>query len=170
MHWSKDRNSRLRPSILRLHVIHVVGIILALVIVLRDAAEVTLARDGSRSKRRSPPQAVTLRISDVEIASPVPTHDAAVVRNAGASVLRDDRGSVAVCASLSSARAAGHARSEGSRSTEHRQPGRICRLRAERLNIRRNVTKCIVSAIKARIKATGSTRSASHCCWESAIS
>lgn len=153
-----DSDTGLSACVLRLHIVHVGSLVLVLVVVLRDTTQVR-ASNRRGSKRRSTPQAVTLRKGQIVGAiTPCGTaNDAAVIGDAGASILRDNGRSVAAVSaalSTSSTRNIGTERSSGS---EHGHARRVRRLRAKRLDVGRNVTKSIVGAIKAGVEATGSS-------------
>ena len=76
----------LRARVLRLHVVQVRPVVLALVVILREAAEVGRARDGRRAEGAAPAEAVALRVRHAWVADAA-ADDAATVRSARTRVL-----------------------------------------------------------------------------------
>lgn len=85
-HPLEDRHPTLRARILTLHIVQIPAIILALIIILAHAPQVTRLGNRRSAKRAPPPQPIALAERHIMRAP----NDAAVVRHTGTGILGDD--------------------------------------------------------------------------------
>ncbi|KAJ7264919.1 hypothetical protein B0H12DRAFT_215231 [Mycena haematopus] len=158
----KRSHARLGTGILALHVVHVTRVVLALVVVLRQASDVARAGDaGAAERRAAPAEAVALRVRDVAGCAAHAKDTAAV---GPASVLGNYGRRVAVRAALGTVDATRDAAADGAEWASRREHGktrRVGSLRAEGLDVGGDITECIVGSIKACIETAGGTGTAS---------
>ncbi len=153
----EDGNAALCAGVLRLHIVQIRSVVLGLVIELRQAAHVRST--CGRREGRTTLQSIRLRICHSARAIGYANRTArntGGVCACGASILGDYRTGVAsVCAAFR-AILAWCTRPEWSGGSKHWKPRRVCRLRAERLDVGRNVTQRIVGPVETRIETAGS--------------
>lgn len=115
----EDGSARLGSSVLRFHIVQIVIIVLTLIVILRDASQIARTSDRGRTKRTSATKPIALRERHIVGTS----NDTAIVRHAGARILRDDGRSITVRASFATVCAASHTRTVRTGRVEHRQTG-----------------------------------------------